>query len=92
MEETIGKQEDRIEKYHRDEDRHFTEEGRVAEITTDLVLEAWIKMAEERFNRPEDFLVTEMMKQLPQEIFTRLQGASETVLWVWKTCPALGRS
>ena len=48
-----------------DGDRHSTEEGRVAEITIDLVLQARAKMAESKVNVPEDSIVSEMIKQLP---------------------------
>ena len=48
-------------------DRHFTEEGRDDAITIDLVLQARAKMAEERVNGPEDSIVSEMVKQVPQE-------------------------
>ena len=38
VEETIEKQEDRIKEHKKNGDKHFTEEGGVAEITIDLVL------------------------------------------------------
>ena len=47
-EETAEEQEKRIAKYERDGDRHFTEEGRVAEITFDLVPQARAKMSENK--------------------------------------------
>ena len=59
VEETIERQEDRIEKYQREGDRHCTEEGRTAEITIDCVLQA----------RPEDSIVTEMIKQPQEDIY-----------------------
>ena len=67
VEETIEMQVDGIKKYKKDGDGHFTEEERVAEITVHLVLQAKAKMAEERVHGPEDSIVTEMIKQLPQE-------------------------
>ena len=41
------KQEDRINEHKKDGDTHFTEEGRVAQITIDFVLQARVKMADE---------------------------------------------
>ena len=46
-----------------------TNDGRRAEITIDLVLQARIKMSENKVNGPEDAEVSEMIKQLPQEKF-----------------------
>ena len=48
-----------------DGDRHFLEEGRVAEITMDLVSQARAKMAENKVNGPEDSVVSGMIKHLP---------------------------
>ena len=92
VEETIEKQKDRIKEYKKDEDRHFTEAGRVAEMTIDLVFQARAKMAEERVNGPEDSIATEMIKQLAQEKYTKLQGASKTALRVCKKRPAPAKS
>ena len=50
----------------KDGNRHFAEQGSVAEITTDLVSQAWAKMSEHKVNRPADSIVSEMIKQLPQ--------------------------
>ena len=49
-------------------------EGRTAEITVDLVLQARAKMSDNKVNGPEDAIVSEMIKQLPVEkicTFTR---------------------
>ena len=45
----------------------FTEEGRNAEITVDLVLQARAKLSENKVNGPEDAIVSEMVKRLPME-------------------------
>ena len=47
--------------------RHFTEQRRVAEITIDFVIQARGKMSENKVNGPGDSIVSEMIKQLPQE-------------------------
>ena len=88
----LEKQEDRIEKYKGDEDRHFTEGGRVAEIAIDLILQAGVKMAAGRVNRPEDSIVTEMIKQLPKENIYEFTRCVRAVRWVWKKRPVLGYS
>ena len=46
-------------------DRHFTDDGRVAETTVDLVLQARAKMSENNVNGPEDAVVSVMTKLLP---------------------------
>ena len=66
-EETTDEQKKWIMKYKEDGDRHFTEQGRVAEITVDLVLQARAKMSENEVDGPEDAVVGEMIKQLTQE-------------------------
>ena len=58
IEETIEEQEKRILRYKEDGDRHFAEEGRVAEITIDLVLPARAKVAENKVNGPEDSIAS----------------------------------
>ena len=40
-------------------------DGRDAEITVDLVLQARAKMSDNKVNGPEDAVVSEMIKQLP---------------------------
>ena len=65
-EKTIEAREKRIMK-HSEGDRHFTEEGRVAEITIDMVLQAGAKMSQNKVNGPEDAIVSEMIKQVLQE-------------------------
>ena len=84
-------QEDRIKNHKTEGDRHFTEEGRIAEITVDVVFQATAKMAEEKVTGPEDSIVTEMQKQLPRENITILQIASKTASRGWKRHPVLGR-
>ena len=47
--------------------RHFTDDGRGAEITVVLVLQARAKMSENKVNAPEDAVVSDMIKLLPWE-------------------------
>ena len=47
--------------------QQFTEDGRDAEITVDLVLQARAKLSENKVNGPEDAIVSEMIKRLPME-------------------------
>ena len=65
QDETRDVQEKRIEYFKKKGDTHFTEDGRGAEITVDLVLQARAKMSENKVNGPEDAVVSEMTKQLP---------------------------
>ena len=44
--------------------QQFTVEGRIAEITVDLVLQARAKMSDNKVNGPEDAIVSEMIKKL----------------------------
>ena len=64
QEETREAQEKRIEYFRKAGDQHFTDDGRGAEITVDLVLQARAKMADNKVNGPEDTVVSEMIKQL----------------------------
>ena len=66
-EETREVQENRIEYFKKKGDQQFTVDGRKAEITVDLVLQARAKIADNKVNGPEDTVVCEMMKQLPLE-------------------------
>ena len=66
-EETKEVQEKRIEYLNKKGDRRFTDDGRGAEITVDLVLQARAEMSENKVNGPEDAVVNEMIKQLPLE-------------------------
>ena len=50
---------ERIKKCKAEGDRHFTEEGRIVEITVDLVFTARARMAEERVTWLEDSVVAE---------------------------------
>ena len=56
-EETIEKQEKGLRST-----KHFTEDGRVTEITIDLVLQAIAKMAENKVNWQEYSIAREMIK------------------------------
>ena len=66
-EETNEIQEDRIEYFWKEGNQQFTEEGRNAEITVDLVLQARAKLSKNEVNGPEDAIVSEMIKKLPME-------------------------
>ena len=56
-----------IAKYTKYGDRQFSEDGRVAGITVDLVLQARARMLENMGNGPEDAIVSEMIQLLPRE-------------------------
>ena len=71
MEETKEEQENSIENFWKKGNQQFTEDGRTAEITVELVLQASAKMSENKVNGPEDVILSEMIKRLPMEkIFT----------------------
>ena len=55
-------------------DQHFTEDGRGAEITIDLVLQARAKIPEKKVNGPEDAVVSEMIKQFFREKICIIAG------------------
>ena len=75
MEETKEEQENRIEYLWKKEgNQQFTEDGRNAEITVDLVLQARAKVSENKVNGPEDAIVSEMMKRLPMEKIYTITG------------------
>ena len=72
-------------------------DGREAEITVDLVLQARAKVCDNKVNGPEDAVVSELIKQLPFKkiyiyilkkktyIYILLRGASKNVSWVrWR--------
>ena len=80
-EETREVQEGRIECFKRKGDHHFTKNGRGTEITIDLVLQAGAKMSENKVNGPEDAVVSEMIKQMPQEKIYIAQSVSRNVSW-----------
>ena len=67
---TRGVQEKRIEHFKKKGDRHFTDDGRGAEITVDKV------------NGQEDAVVTEMIKQLFLEKIYIITKCSQERLWV----------
>ena len=60
-------QENRIDYFKKKGDQQFTDDGRKAEITVDLRLQARAKMSENKVNGPEDAVVSEMIKQLALE-------------------------
>ena len=51
LEETKEAQESRIEYFRKNGNQHFTEEGRNAEITVDLVLQARAKLSDDKEKR-----------------------------------------
>ena len=57
----------RREKYKKKELNQFTDDGRRAVITVDLLLQANAKMSDNRVNGPEDAVVSEIIRQLPLE-------------------------
>ena len=57
----------RRRKNYKKTELNFTEEGRTAEITLDLVLQSGAKMSDNKVNGPEDAIVSDMIKQLPLE-------------------------
>ena len=67
QEETREVQEQRTEHFEKKGHQQFTLDGRKADITVDLLLQARAKMAHNRVNGPEDTVVSEMIKQLPLE-------------------------
>ena len=67
QEETREVQENRIECFKKKGDQQFRVDGRQAEITVDLVFQAKAKMSDNKVNRPEDTVASEMIKQLPLE-------------------------
>ena len=67
-----------IEFFRKKGNQQFTEEGRNAEITVDLVLQARVSLSENKVNRPEDAIVSEMIKKLPMEkIYTFMRWFQE---------------
>ena len=48
-------------------DQQFKDDGRKAEITVDLILQARAHMSDNKVNGPEDTVVSEIIKQLPLE-------------------------
>ena len=65
--ETSQKQTERISQFKTQGDRQLAEEGRIEEITIDMVLRAQARMAEEQVSGPEDSVVTAIVKEFPQE-------------------------
>ena len=73
--ETVEVHKERIMKFKKTGDRDFTEEGRVAEITVDLVLRAKARMAKD--SGLEDSVFAEMIKELLKRGLTRLRHVSK---------------
>ena len=55
---------------HQKKVEHFTEHGRMAEISVDLELQAKALLSDNKVSGPEDSVVSEMIKQLPLEKLT----------------------
>ena len=60
-------QEKRVECFKKKGEQQFTDEGRKAEITIDLVVQARAKMSDNKINGPEDAVASEMIKHVPLE-------------------------
>ena len=67
LEETNEAQEKRIACKWKKGNQQFTDDGRNAEITVDLVLQARAKLTDNKVNGPENTIVSEMIKKLPME-------------------------
>ena len=78
QEETQEAQERRIEFFKKKGNQQFTEYGRNAEITVDLVLQARAKLSDKKVNGPEDAIVSEMIKRLPMENMHNCEVLSRT--------------
>ena len=81
LEETKEAQESRIEYFRKKGNQQFTEEGRNAEITVDLVLQARAKFSDDKVNGPEDAIVNEMIKKMLMEKSKQLRGAVKYDSW-----------
>ena len=91
-EETTEEQAKWIAKYTKYGDRQFSEDGRVAGITVDLVLQARARMLENMGNVPEDAIVSEMIQLLPRENIYAITDAFQIGLWGWTMRPVQGGS
>ena len=80
-----------IEYFRRKGDQQFMMNGRGAEITIDLVLAGPCKNVGDKINGPEDDVVSDMIKQLPQETFASSPSTSWNASWVRWRHQALGR-
>ena len=69
----------------------LTENGRNAEITVDLALQARAKLGENKVNGPEDAIVSEMSRGCPRRRFTHKRSIFRNVFWVRWSLQAHGR-
>ena len=92
QEETQDAQEGRIEYFKKKGNQQITEEGRNAEITIDLVLQARVKMSDNKVNGPEDAIVSEIIKRLPMEKIYIIARCSQERFLGLTNLKALGRS
>ena len=91
LEETKEAQEGIIEYFKKEGNLQLTEEGRSAEITVALVLQAGAKLSDNKVNGPEEAIVSEMIKRFTMDkIYTiakcfqeRFMGQMES-LCSWK--------
>ena len=74
-------QEGRIEYFKRQGDQHFTKNGRGAEITIDLVLQARAKMSENKVNGPEDAVASEVVETVAFRESAQSQNVFKIVSW-----------
>ena len=66
-------------------DQQFTVDGRTAEITVDLLLQARAQMCDSKLNGPGDAVVSEMIKQLALEKSRQLRSVFKNAPWVrWR--------
>ena len=77
-------QTERISQFKTQGDRQFAEEGRIEEITIDMVLRARARMAEEQVNGPEDSVVTEIVKEFPQEKILEITKSCQKRFTGWE--------
>ena len=88
LEETKVVQKKKKECFKEKGNQQFTEDGRNAEITVDLVLQARAKLSDNKVNGPEDAIESEMIKKLPMErIFTKAMCFQERFMG-WMESPS----
>ena len=92
QDETKEVQENRIEYFKKKGEQQFTKEGRSAEITVDLMLQARAKMSNNKVNGPEDAIVSEMIKHLPLGTICTTTKCFQERLWVRWNLQIRGRS
>ena len=91
QEETREVQEKRVKYFKEKGDRNITEDGRGAEITMDLVLQARAKMSENKVNGPEGAVASEMIKRLLLRRSTLLRCVFKNASWTRRRLQVRGR-